>query len=342
MRTWLKESRENEDDFDRMQWVLPLPGLFHLKMCLIQAIENNFNGREGCRAKSSLLVHREMMERKICPSFHAPHSHLERLTLDSFNARVLAFVYEEIDPVVPKRHVISNYIQALSADGFIGLVGKVYEKVFSPSARRLEPDAIEADTQKAKNSYSSKKQQGKKAKATEKAAARIDGNEERRNHVRFLHVVETYHMLSRAVKYADISLLRRVVNRCILIFHARSHKNYAFIILWMKWLTDSEASDPVLQRAMLANGFVNIAGTEDSWFEIDRANEFLNRYLKTLISSRRNRTFDVENQLEEATLLATHTSHLREVIEAGFGESTNTKHTSPKSVEEVHAVAAAC
>ncbi|SMQ45261.1 unnamed protein product [Zymoseptoria tritici ST99CH_3D7] len=209
---------------------------------------------DGERAEDDILRVRRLVE-DFTGSAYDP---------SSFDARVLAFVYEEIDPVVPKRHVISNYIQALSADGFMGLVGKVYEKVFSPSARRLEPDAIEADTQKAKNSYSSKKQQGKKAKATEKAAARIDGNEERRNHVRFLHVVETYYMLSRAVKYADIGLLRRVVNRCILIFHARSHKNYAFIMLWMKWLTDSEALDPVLQRAMLANGFVNIAGAEDS------------------------------------------------------------------------------
>ena len=246
MRTQLKESRENKDDFNRIQQVLLLPRLFYLKIYLIQAIENNFNGREGCRAKSLLLVYREIIERKIYLLFYAPYSYLERLTLDSFNVRVLAFVYEEIDPVVPKRHVISNYIQALLADGFIGLVGKVYEKAFSPSARRLEPDAIKANTQKAKNSYSSKKQQGKKAKATKKVAARIDRNEERRNYVRFLYIVETYYILSRAIKYTDISLLRRVVNRYILIFYIRSYKNYAFIMLQIKQLTDSKALDPVL------------------------------------------------------------------------------------------------
>jgi hypothetical protein len=60
------------------------------------------------------------------------------------------------------------------------------------------------------------------------------------------------------------------------LFHGSDKSKYAFLSLYMTWLTQTNAASKELQDAILANGLVNQRGTNDSWFEMDRLNEFFN------------------------------------------------------------------
>jgi hypothetical protein len=68
----------------------------------------------------------------------------------------------------------------------------------------------------------------------------------------------------------------------------------------MTWLTNTKAASEELQRAILANGLENLRGAEDSWFEMDRLNEFLNLEMKTLLAARRVSTLDTPILLRRA------------------------------------------
>jgi hypothetical protein len=60
------------------------------------------------------------------------------------------------------------------------------------------------------------------------------------------------------------------------LFHESDKSKYTFLSLYMTWLTQTNAAAKELQDAILANGLVNQRGTNDSWFEMDRLNEFFN------------------------------------------------------------------
>ena len=78
-----------------------------------------------------------------------------------------------------------------------------------------------------------------------------------------------------------------------------SKSKYASLSLYMTWLTSTAAADKPLQRAILANGLVNLRGSGDSWFEIDRLNEFLNLQMKIIMSARRTSTEDLQIECED-------------------------------------------
>ncbi|KAI5301061.1 hypothetical protein KEM56_002005 [Ascosphaera pollenicola] len=71
----------------------------------------------------------------------------------------------------------------------------------------------------------------------------------------FLDVMMTYKELKHAVKYDDIGFIK-------------------------SWLLNTQATSDPLKHAILANGLVNTSGKKDSFYEIDRLNEFTNYKLK--------------------------------------------------------------
>jgi hypothetical protein len=96
--------------------------------------------------------------------------------------------------------------------------------------------------------------------------------------------------LHQLIKHADIGIIERIMARCCLLFHGSKKRKYAFLSLYMTWLTQTEASSHVLRTAILANSLVNLRGAEDGWFEMDRLNEFFNLQMKTLMATRRTST----------------------------------------------------
>jgi hypothetical protein len=151
--------------------------------------------------------------------------------------------------------------------------------------------------------------------------------------------MEVYKTLKLAIKRADVGMIRRVIARCCILFHGSSKSKYAFLSLYMTWLTGTLAADEELQRAILANGLVNLRGAEDSWFEMDRLNEFFNLQMKTLMSTRRTSSIDAATLFRNTALTASYCTDLKESIECAFGEHTKSTHTAKDVSDDVRNLA---
>jgi uncharacterized protein DUF6589 len=81
-------------------------------------------------------------------------------------------------------------------------------------------------------------------------------------------------------------MIRRVLARCCLLFSGSHKYRYSFLSLYLRLpFAHNKAASEDLQKAILANGLVNLSGAEDSWFEMNRLNEFLNLEMKTLLAA---------------------------------------------------------
>jgi hypothetical protein len=107
----------------------------------------------------------------------------------------------------------------------------------------------------------------------------------------------------------------------------------------MTWLTHTKAASHQLRTALLANGLVNLRGTHDGWFEMDRLNEFLNLKLKTLMIFRRTSTQLPHDLFRRVALMASYSADLRDVLEQSFGEHTNPRHHNKDASTDVYRLA---
>jgi hypothetical protein len=112
-----------------------------------------------------------------------------------------------------------------------------------------------------------------------------------------------------------------------------------FLSLYMTWLTQTAVADGLLQHAILANGLVNLRGTKDGWFEMDRLNEFFNLQMKILMATRRTSTIDCAELFRRTALTGSYCTDLKIAIEATFGENSNGRHQAKDASREVRHLA---
>ena len=158
-------------------------------------------------------------------------------------------------------------------------------------------------------------------------------------HAKFVQQMEIYKSLKLAIKLGDIGIIRRILVQCCLLFPGTKKTRYSFLSMYMTWLTQTEAADPELQTAILANGLVNLRGAEDGWFEIDRLNEFFSLHMKTLVATRRTSTQDINTMLRQTALTASFNTSLKQLFEATFGEYSNGRHQQKDASEDVRHLA---
>jgi hypothetical protein len=157
--------------------------------------------------------------------------------------------------------------------------------------------------------------------------SRYTENIELRNHILFLEHAQNYLLLKYAIKYADIGLLRRSIARCCVYFHASGQHKYAYEMLYLQRLIATEAAAPTLQRAILANGLVNLEGADDSWFEIDRLVEIHNGTLKMIFNHRRGSAITVQYLMEKCALNSTFFRAIVEEMESFFSVGSSNEHS---------------
>jgi hypothetical protein len=107
----------------------------------------------------------------------------------------------------------------------------------------------------------------------------------------------------------------------------------------MTWLTQTDATSRELRTALLANSLVNIRGAEDSWFEMDRLNEFFNLHMKNLMATRRTSTQTPDALFRRVALTASYCSDLKSELENSFGEYSNGRHQIKDASEDVYRLA---
>ena len=237
---------------------------------------------------------------------NSPFHHKEEVATRAFMARVTAMFYrfKPADIDGSRTEDIDNWIRGLSRSRFHEIVDSIREKLFD-----------------AKEQCDAHKKRRKEPVDFEFSA-----------HCKVVQQMETYLTLRLAIKFGDIGLIKRTFARCCLLFPGTTKAKYAFLSLYMTWLTHTDATSPELKRAILANGLVNLRGAEDGWFEIDRLNELFNLQMKTLMVNRRSSTQEVHLLFRRTALSAAYSTELKQSLESAFGEYSNNRHQNKMPV----------
>jgi len=301
----IKQRREEaERPYDRLQWALPVPALFHLRMNYLYMISRlHFGGPD--RDQSTLHDAMNFWTRKKISKSKADFYALEQLIIHSFQARVCALLMNMLSQ--------SGQGEGLNFED-IGQILATYDgEAFSQLLDRLV------------DSY------GKHARST--------NDEELRNHVLFLQHTQTYLLLKYSIKHADLGLLRRAIDRCCIYFHGSGQSNYAFEMLYLQRLTSTPAATPELQRAILANGLVNRQGKEDTWYETDRLVEFHNGDLRKLLNAKRGSSFTPDYLFKHCALNTNFFCTLSKQTESFYKIGRNSDHATKSAERDISVMA---
>ncbi|KAJ5557875.1 hypothetical protein N7513_003461 [Penicillium frequentans] len=152
------------------------------------------------------------------------------------------------------------------------------------------------------------------------------GDQELQNHCLFLQHTVNYLLLKYAIKYADLGLLRRAVDRACVLFAGTNQRKYAIEMLYFQKLLTTSAT-PALQRSILANSLINLRGHQDSWFETDRMMEFHIGDMKEIFKAKRGSTIHLDYLFQYCSLNSSFFRLLRSEIERIFHVHVNPEHT---------------
>ena len=329
IQTVQKERQGSTLSYDKYDWILPIPGLFHWRTNYIDMIHDLYSGLESAPVGSTLYHNKNFMG--MVQGHKSPFHHKEEVAMHAFNARVTALYYQLLPAGIKCQYheEVDLYIRRSGRAGFLDVVEKIRESIFVVS------EQCKSVSTPAK--ASGKKSGSEKSRNTQCHETPVDV--EFSAHAKFLQQMEHYKTLKLAIKRADIGMIRRVIARCCILFHGSNKSKYAFLSLYMAWLTGTPAADEELQRAILANGLVNLRGAEDGWFEMDRLNEFFNLQMKILMSTRRTSSVDIATLFRNTALTASYCTDLKESIEQAFGEHTKGAHTAKDVCDDVRNLA---
>ena len=341
IRACKRERTEAALSYDSHRWVLPVPGLWHLRLNFLYTIMRTFfGGEQYAQQYSTLYTHINHLGRRNIPVERPPFHHLEELVLHSFDARIVALflthIRDRLD--IHEEGAVERYIGSLTPEQFLQHIEDIRAAGFSSEVGREANKLVHPQPSACGGSRIIDQLLAVPSSATTSQPARIV-DVEFFNHIRYLQVVETYKVLKYAIKHADIGLLKRAIARLCLYFAGSRSNNYASEMMYFWRLIATEACDPVLQRAVLANGLINNRGEPNSFFEADRLNELLNLQLKELLRSRGNSTFGVDSLFRWSVLTTSYTGPLRTEFENAFGERTISDHTIKSPAVDIQSLA---
>ena len=301
----IKQRRgQAQKPYDKLQWALPVPALFHLRMNYLYMISRLHFGGSGSD-QSTLYDAMNFWSRKKISKAKADFYALEQLIIHSFQARVCALLWSRLTQSGSELGLefkdISQMLATYNAEAFSQLLNRIID------------------------SY------GKDARSTDDL--------EFRNHVLFLQHTQTYLLLKYAIKHADLGLLRRAIDRCCVYFHGSGQSKYAYEMLYLQRLTSTHATTPELQRAILANGLINRQGKADSWYETDRLVEFHNGTLRKLLNDKRGSGLTMDYLFEHCALNTEFFASLAKQTELLYGINRNSEHPEKSAERDIRVMA---
>jgi hypothetical protein len=274
-----EHSIESDSPYGRLAWLLPVFGLWHLKLNYLRLIwEEHWGGPDNPDDSSSLwTAHHYWYDNK--PMDRNKFHRLEDLVIHTWQANIVAIMVQiwkerQDDPNIKyDMDEVATFLRSQDTEGIAKLATEIMNRI--RIKRSLDKTIEERD-------------------------------EEWLNHVKFIRNALPYLTLKIAIKYADIGMLRYAINDCCLVF-AGSGSKWLYIreLFYYKWLTDSPATEPQLQKAILYNSLVNRRGAKDSYFEMDRAVELLNGLIKQLKADRHT------SSIHEKLLLGRYTQLIK-------------------------------
>jgi hypothetical protein len=299
----IKQRREQaEQPYDRLQWALPVPALFHLRMnYLYMILRLHFGGPGG--DQSTLYDAMNFWTRKKISKSKAEFYALEQLIIHSFQARICALLWCKLTHSRPglKFEDVEQILTTYNAKDFSLLLDEIISS-------------------HSKNACST-------------------NDQELRNHILFLQHTLTYLLLKYSIKHADLGLLRRAIDRCCVYFHGSGQSRYAYEMLYLQRLTSTDAATMELQRAILANGLVNRQGKVDSWYETDRLVEFHNGTLRKLLNAKRGSALTLDYLFEHCALNTNFFDSLAKQTESFFNINYSRRHPEKSAKRDIRVMA---
>jgi hypothetical protein len=304
VHTWKADASVDSSAFGNGRWVLPIFGLWHLRYNFIQLIcQEHWGGDRDDMSTLHRTWHSVYTSRKFDPKLFQVASDLVG---HAFQSRILAILirylhqehshtFPETDFMPDKKEVLT-WLRELKAEGLHDLISWIREQLDI-------------------NAYMAK--------------PREERDDEWLNHLHFVHNVFPYMVLTDAIKHSDIGLLRLSIKWTLVIFAAADNRwLYRRELCYYYWLTNTPAAIPRLQECILFESLINRQGKQDSYYEMDRAVELLNLYLRIIKTTRKTSSINVEKLLNRYARTANFLMKLRDVFGEAFKHGVNGYHQS--------------
>lgn len=299
--------------FDTFKWVMPGLGLWHLRYNMLQLIHKVHWGKPSPIDQTTLQYAADHLDRSqvVEPkNFEA----LEDLILHSYYARVAALIYQDVQSYklpCDTHEDMKRWILAQSKEQWKDYLEKWHARIHVDPQRLVLEDMLD---------------------------------DVWLNHTRYMRHVESYILLSYAIKYADIGLLRRALREaCVMFQSPKGGKyNYARELLRVLHVTDSDAASKELQDAMLINSLVNMRteGCNHGYtFETDRLLELHNLYLKTWKRDRKSSTQETEDLLRQCALSGVYLHDIKTTLQTRFSSLASGNHPGKNASIDIFSLA---
>lgn len=313
IRSVQHEQRHAGLAYDRRQWMMGVPAWFHIQYNLLLTIVRTHWKPVGKQTEHHCVSHDATLWNRTQTSRDNVKYHLmEPIVAQGFTARVVAIFYSclqsrGLGTIRNEQHGrkedLEGAIAQLTPDLFLEIVEEVRQHAFTRQA--WENDNPDVDF---------------------------------RTMCRYLQEVEMLLTIRKAIKYADVGILRRMVDPLIIFFTGAGQSNYSREMLYYRWLL-SPANTPTLQYAILAAGLVNWRGYQGASKPIDLALEHLNSACKIDLRNSKNSTRDVGVIFQRVALCNTWLRVLREKLEDQYGELMTGSHSTSTATADMFLLA---
>ncbi|KAI9652619.1 MAG: hypothetical protein M1829_001499 [Trizodia sp. TS-e1964] len=275
LRAIARLRRDATELYERYDWYIAVPGLFHLQMNTLKMIHRaHFGTAESIQDGSSLYHAANFWNRKrLVSEKGAGFYDLQELVKHSFRARVVALAIQNLSvpssaKLEDSSSWVSDALSNLRVRDFLELVDKIanFYALCTLDSKSPEPGFTQ----------------------------------ETRNHNLFLQHLQTSLLLRYGIKHGDIGLIRRLVDHLAIYFHGSKQHKYAYEMLYLQQLL--QASCLVLQRAILSNSLVNLQGKPGSWFETDTLVKLHNGNMKHMYEAKHHWQVTLEDHFARFAL----------------------------------------
>ena len=168
-------------------------------------IHNTYSRSKHAVVESTLYHNKNYLG--CVQGYKSPFHHKEEVATQAFDARVTALFYRllPLGVCTAQPNQVDNYIRKLSRTTFHRRIEEIRQYIFT--ATEQSPN----ESKPIDYEFSA--------------------------HAKFLQQMETYKTLKYAIKHTNVGLIKRALARCCLLFHGSDKSKYAFLSLYMTWLT---------------------------------------------------------------------------------------------------------
>jgi hypothetical protein len=306
-RACRNEQTSSDCSFERRDWMLPIPALFHVQMNLASALLQAFwqpadKEGPGIHTPHSFLADISFLGIKGISLERAPWYDLDMLIRTSFDARILAAFLqyaEELDFATKQTHKtpegMSELLQKMSPDDVEKVLDLIDVRIFSPTADRDKDGIVCPPHMKTL--------------------------------ARFMQMMYWYLVLRHAIRYGDIETVTLMFPVLALIFLGTGKTKYAREMLYLIWLLSSEVSDPELQEAIRSSMLANISGRQDSFLPVDRLLEHVNAMIRIDQKNRKNSTHDSHTTFDKWLRVVPILADIRKTVQGALNINSSLKHS---------------